>query len=215
MNVAVTQGSKKERQLERLEELKNACRYLGFGLIQTSERGLEKINLKTRETSPDHWNQSVQKIQQIIEEYKPSLVCFPHSKDWNSTHIGTHYLVMDALKNMPKNFCCTICETEYWAPMENPNLMVESSIADVADLVTATSFHIGEVNRNPYHIKMPAWMIDNVRRGGELVGGQGGEAPNFIFATLYRISKWVNGKQEHLQNGSKFISISEPPDIPM
>src|SRR5215468_4228102 len=32
-NVAVTQGSKKERQAERFKELDEACRYLGFGLI--------------------------------------------------------------------------------------------------------------------------------------------------------------------------------------
>src|SRR5437867_2114280 len=31
INVAVTQGSKKERQAERYRELEGACRYLGFG----------------------------------------------------------------------------------------------------------------------------------------------------------------------------------------
>ena len=36
-------------------------------------------------------------------------------------------------------------------------------------------------------------MIDNVRRGAELVGGQGGDAPNFTYATLYRQRLWSNG----------------------
>ena len=54
--------------------------------------------------------------------------------------------------------------------------MVESSAADVADLMAALSLHVGEVARNPYHLRLPAWMIDNVRRGAELVGGQGGAA---------------------------------------
>src|SRR5882724_1147047 len=35
LNVAVTQGSKKERQADRLIELEGACKYLGFGLITT------------------------------------------------------------------------------------------------------------------------------------------------------------------------------------
>src|ERR1700744_3054341 len=38
-NVAVTLGSKAERRDERLEELKNACQFLGFGLTQTGPLG--------------------------------------------------------------------------------------------------------------------------------------------------------------------------------
>src|SRR5580765_5490765 len=38
-NVAVTQGSKKERQAERLKELKAARKYIGFGLITTGPNG--------------------------------------------------------------------------------------------------------------------------------------------------------------------------------
>src|SRR5213595_1080988 len=55
LNVAVTQGSKKERQAERLKELQAACKYIGFGLITTGPAGLEKINPKTREQDPLHW----------------------------------------------------------------------------------------------------------------------------------------------------------------
>jgi len=29
----------------------------------------------------------------------------------------------------------------------------------------------GEVRRNPYHARLPAWMMDNVRRGAELWAG--------------------------------------------
>ncbi len=35
INVAVTQGSKKERQAERFAELKACCDCIGFGLLQT------------------------------------------------------------------------------------------------------------------------------------------------------------------------------------
>lgn len=48
--------------------------------------------------------------------------------------------------------------------------------------------------RNPYHLGLPAWMQDNVRRGGELVGGQGEAAPDFAFATLYRMRRWKAGR---------------------
>src|SRR5262245_52566565 len=44
LNVAVTQGSNKARQPERLQELKAACDYIGFGLVTTAVNGLEKIN---------------------------------------------------------------------------------------------------------------------------------------------------------------------------
>ena len=64
--------------------------------------------------------------------------------------------------------------------MATPNLMVESSVDDLAEMMTALSFHVGEVQRNPYHLLVPPWMQDNVRRGGELVGGQGGAAPDFV-----------------------------------
>ena len=37
INVAVTQGSKKERQAERLRELKNCCDCIGFGLAHRNE----------------------------------------------------------------------------------------------------------------------------------------------------------------------------------
>ena len=49
-----------------------------------------------------------------------------------------------------------------------------------------------EVRRNPYHLRMPAWMMDNVRRGAELVGGQGSPAPDFCFCDL--VSRCSDGK---------------------
>jgi hypothetical protein len=58
---------------------------------------------------------------------------------------------------------------------------------------------------------MPAWMIDNVRRGGELVGGQGGAAPNFAFATLYRLSRWRNGAFDQVLDKGRFLAAAESP----
>jgi hypothetical protein len=67
------------------------------------------------------------------------------------------------------------------------------------------------VRRNPYHARLPAWMMDNVRRGAELAGGQGGAAPDFTFATIYRLRKWVNGRLMDVTNGGKFLSHSKNP----
>src|SRR6266705_238955 len=55
INVAVTQGSKKERQAERLHELKGACNYIGFGLIIAGPNGLDKISPKARAQESAHW----------------------------------------------------------------------------------------------------------------------------------------------------------------
>jgi N-acetylglucosamine malate deacetylase 1 len=211
INVAVTQGSNKGRQQPRLKELKNACGWLGFQLEQTALNGLEKINAKTRTDDPKHWCQAVNIIGAILARHQPQAVFVPHEFDWNSTHIGTHFLVMDALKTLPSNFQCLMIETEYWAPLSAPNLMVESNVDDVADLLAALSFHVGEVRRNPYHLRMPAWLQDNVRRGAELVGGQGGQAPDFTFATLYRLRQWTNGRVENLFSDGKQISATENP----
>src|SRR5882762_339149 len=204
INVAVTQGSKKERQAERLVELQGACNCLGYGLQTTGPNGLEKVTARTRQNEPQLWAGMVKVIADILAKHKPRVILFPHERDWNSTHIGTHFLVMDALKKMLSSFECFLIETEFWGAMDAPNLMVEVSDQDLADLITATTFHIGEVKRNPYHLLLPAWMMDNVRRGAELVGGQGGAAPDFTFAALYRLRKWSQSRVTNVLIGGKF-----------
>lgn len=211
INVAVTQGSNKARQEARLSELKNACDWLGFELEQTAPRGLESINPKTRASQPDYWSAAVKIIAALLARHQPRAIFFPHEADWNSTHIGTHFLVMDALKSLLRDFQTVLVETEFWGQMPAPNLAVESSADDVADLLAALSFHVEEVRRNPYHLRLPAWLMDNVRRGAELVGGQGGVAPNFTFATLYRVRDWKNGQIEELFSGGKQLAASDFP----
>ncbi len=211
LNVAVTLGSKKARQAERLKELKACCDCIGFGLVQTAPNGLERVNLKTREQEPAFWAQSVKGIAGIFSKEKPHVIFFPHEADRNTTHIGTHFLVMDALRTLPANFSCLTVETEFWSAMALPNLMVEVSPQDLGDLITALTFHVGEVKRNPYHLSLPAWMVDNVRRGSELVGGQGGTAPDFTFATLYRLQRWTHGKVERVCEGGRSLGAKESP----
>lgn len=190
INVAVTLGRNKERRNHRWKELKRACEYLGFGLVKASENGLEGVYVNTRESEPEVWVEAVDIVAKILSENQPLIVFVPHEEDCHPNHVGTHYLLKDALGRMPPGFGCYVVETEFWHPMGTPNLLVESSADDVADLVAALSFHAGEVVRNPYHIRLPAWMADNVRRGGELVGGWGEAPPDFTFSTLYRLRQW-------------------------
>jgi N-acetylglucosamine malate deacetylase 1 len=204
VNVAVTLGSRVERRAERWQELKTCCNYIGFGLMAAGERGLEGINLVAREQHPQRWSAAVEAIARVLTSQQPSTIFFPHDDDWNKTHIGVHYLLREALAY--SGLACQVVETEFWGAMDSPNLMVESSSADVADLVAALSLHIGEVARNAYHLRLPAWMIDNVRRGAELVGGQGGTAPPFAFATLYRLRRWENGRFHDVFEGGQSLS---------
>jgi len=95
--------------------------------------------------------------------------------------------------------------------MADPNLMVELTEEHLATLITALTFHVGEVKRNPYHLSLPAWMMDNVRRGSELVGGQGGAAPEYPFATLYRLRRWKNGGFETFYRGGRQLTAARTP----
>jgi LmbE family N-acetylglucosaminyl deacetylase len=211
LNVAVTLGSNPQRQAERRQELAACCDCIGFGLVDTAVRGLEHVNPESRRGQPEQWAEKVKILAGLLEQHRPRVIFFPHETDWNSTHEGTHWLVRDALAQLPADRTMHLVETEFWRPMDAPNLMVEVSIQDVADLMTALSFHVGEVRRNPYHLTLPAWMVDNVRRGSEWLGGQGGAAPDFSFATLYRVSRWSGGKWQPVSDKKRILNAREDP----
>jgi len=208
VNVAVTLGSNIERRPARLAELKSACRWIGFEL---ENAGLDKISPATRQHEAQVWSVAIKTIAGLISKHKPRAIVFPHERDWHPTHIGTHFLVIDALRRMPLDFKTVLIETEFWGQLYTPNLMVELSASDVADLLAALSHHMGEMERNPYHLRLPAWLLDNVRRGSELVGGKGAAAPDFVFATLYWVQKWQNGGVKEMFRGGKQISVKDSP----
>lgn len=209
INASVTLGRLPDRKTPRLAELKNACGYLGFGLTQLlTPGGLDDVTPAARAKEPAAWAKKVEAAANILTEHRPRVIFFPHELDWNSTHIGVYHLVMDALKAVP-GFTCYVVETEFWGQMQTPNLLVEYTAEDVADLIAATSFHVGEVQRNPYHLLLPAWLQDNVRRGSELVGGQGKPAAQFMFAQVYRLRRWNGSQLEQCFSGGRFLPVSE------
>ena len=211
INVVVTLGSKKSRRQARRRELQKACAYLGFATLPAAPNGLERITPKSRNDDRRLWARSVGAIADILSDAKPLAIFIPHGQDGHDTHIGTHFLILDALAKLPRGFRCWIVETEFWRAMEAPNLMVESSPRQVAALMTALTFHTGEVRRNPYHLLLPAWMQDNVRRGAELVGGRGGAAPDFSFATLYRLRRWERGRLVDAPVSRRLLAIGDHP----
>ena len=209
INVAVTLGSNRARQAARRRELQNACAALGFQLIVPGERGLENISPESHAKNPAHWRTAVKMVAGILAEQKPRVIFVPHENDVHPAHVGVHWLILDALKILPRDFACFVVETEFWGQMDHPNLLVEVGAKDLADLIAALTFHAGEVKRNAYHARLPAWMLDNVRRGAELVGGRGAKAPNFTFATIYRLQKWRGGKLWKIFSGGKFLRVTQ------
>jgi N-acetylglucosamine malate deacetylase 1 len=204
INVPVTLGSLPGRKAPRLQELKGACEYLGFGLTPLAPDGLDNVKPATRAKDPSAWSKMAATVAKVLAEHKPRAVFFPHELDWNGTHVGVHFLVMDALQAM-KDFKCYLVETEFWGQMQSPNLLVEYSAEEVAELMAAASFHVGEVQRNPYHLLLPAWMQDNVRRGSELVGGQGQAAARFMFGQVFRLRRWNGSQVEECFPGGRFL----------
>lgn len=188
INLPVTLGSNPRRQEEREQELKRACAWLGFELQEIEPGGFSHVNTHARDKDPEEWSSKVEGIARIIARHKPAIVICPNSDDGHATHIGTHHLVIDALAH--EGHACWLVQTEFWRAMAHPNLLVESSLPDTADLISALSCHVGEIKRNPYHLRLTSWMADNVRRGSELIGGAGMPAADFAFGTLYRLDRF-------------------------
>lgn len=192
LNIAVTLGSFSPRRNERKAELAKASSVLGMTSVLASEDGFENVTLQNREENTASWNEKVGRILEIIERLNPDILFLPHEKDWHPTHIGTHFLGMDALAKTQKNFTCMIVQTEYWSPIDVPNTIIGANPEDVATLISALSCHKGETNRNPYDKRFPAHLIDTVVRS-EVLTGEGKAAPPMDFAQMYRMGRWIRG----------------------
>jgi LmbE family N-acetylglucosaminyl deacetylase len=204
INLAVTLGSDPSRQAVRWAELAEACAVLGFGCRRLhTPTGFE---LKAGEQSKE-WQSVVGSVAQLFEELGPDAVFFPHPEDHHPAHVATSRLVSAALAlyTTIREQMVTAIETEYWRPMAAPNLLVGVSVEDVALLLAAVACHRGEIMRNPYHLTLPARLMDGVRRGGELVSSSTSARPDFLFGELYRVSLWKDGGNQPLANGHNWF----------
>lgn len=206
INVPVTLGSDLSRRKTRQIELENACRFLGFEIEFATDEGFENITPEDRENEVFNWNLAVKATARLIGKLKPEILFFPNRYDRHPAHCGTNLLVLDALRNMPADFSCITVENEFWQAMETPNCLIELSEEIVGDLISALTFHVGEVERNPYHVTLPSWLIDNVRRGSEIVGDAGSAAQDFTFGVLHRMSRFEDGLLEPLFDSGEFFS---------
>jgi LmbE family N-acetylglucosaminyl deacetylase len=214
---AITFGSKLDQRARRRRELESACRVLGFNLVVANPPlGFDRVTLDNRMNHPAEWAAKVLALSEVLEREDPDVVFAPHSDDFNTAHIGTHYLAVDALGaylERTRRGPLPFIETEFWHQNSRPNLMVGVSPEVEAILMMATAEHGGEVLRNPYHLRHPGRMIDNVRLGSEVVGGQGGPASAFPFAELYRLAFMVGKDLVAPRSGGQVIGPTERIDL--
>lgn len=195
-NIAVTLGSDLGQRARRLAELQSACRALGFALVVPIEpatgrtSGFDHLEPERRQTHTAEWQAQVNELALIFRREKPDLILAPHMQDSNTTHVATHLLVTDAItvylegSGIPS---LPLVETEFWHQIERPNLMVGLTPALAAMQIVAAAEHGGEMSRNPYHVVHTCRLMDNVRRGSEVVFGQGAAAQPFKLAELYNV----------------------------
>jgi len=169
-----------------LTELKAACGLLGFRWqLAASPLGLDNITPANRQ-QPE-WQEKVKITAVNLSRLAPDIVIIPHARDRHPTHEGCHHLIMDALMSRSRERRITIVETEFWQPMTAPNLLVGLSAHDLALMLAALTKHRGEIKRTPYHLTQAPRLMDNVRRGREILGIKVKE-PDFLFGELYRMS---------------------------
>jgi N-acetylglucosamine malate deacetylase 1 len=216
VNCAITLGADPKRKKGRLNELRASCAVLGFELKIPGwprKLGLEHVEPQVAKSNPQLWRLNQAHLKSVFEYAKPDFVLMLHAGDLHHTHKGTHQLAAEVAAEYSRRIRdkrLLLLETEYWHPMEKPNLMVGITSPDVAALIMAVAEHGGEVGRNPYHLRHPARMMDNVRRGSEVIKGEGASAETFMFAELYRLSSITNGAEK---NTPKWKII--PPDRPL
>ena len=219
-NIAITLGSDPTQKERRRHELECACRALGFDLVvpvtADGPLGFDRVNTRTRNNEPDEWEEKVRILTEIFDREKPDVVFAPHDDDFNTTHVGTHYLAFEALgAHIERNHrgSLPLVETEFWHQLAAPNLMVGLTPELVAYQLVAATEHGGEMTRNPYHLLHPGRLMDGVRRGSEVVGGQGAAAQPFTFAELYRVIFLRRHDILGPQPGGLILQPSEPVDL--
>jgi len=191
---AATLGSNPARKSARLAELRASCSSLGFEpALLGGEHGLalDGVTTSVRERDPSTWQRHVALAREVLDREAPDVVVLPHAHDAHRTHEGVHLLALEAARAHARAAArrLLLVETEYWRPMARPNLLLGLSEEHEARLLTAITCHTGEIARNAYHLRHPGRMLDNVRRGAEVVLGEGAGAPDLLFGELYRVSR--------------------------
>jgi LmbE family N-acetylglucosaminyl deacetylase len=211
LNLAMTLGSNPARQKQRQAELAACCRVLDFDCRLVHEpRGFSNISRAGETADTITRQERIDILTGHFNRELPELILFPHARDGHPAHEEVHRLAMAAARQHSEthNRKMLLAETEYWHPMSEPNLVLGLTPATIARLITALLCHQGEIDRNPYHLSLPARLIDNARRGVE-IAHHGGRGVQFPFAEIYRLSWLENGR---LQPKKRGMALTIPPE---
>jgi LmbE family N-acetylglucosaminyl deacetylase len=173
---SVTLGSNSARQGERQIEFHNACQVMNF----------------TSHILSLEWDKKAEEVKDIIKREEINFIVSPHVHDHHPAHIKTGELARKVMKEI--SFEGIYLESEFWGELTAPNLLIEVTKEAFELSFEALTKHVGEVSRNPYHLRLAANLVNSVRRGAEKVATLGSSAPNFAFGVLYQA--------HHVQKGS-------------
>ena len=123
--VPVTLGSREDRREARKRELRKACRALEFRPLFLGS------------------GNPAGELAKTLAAVRPAVVFLPHAKDGHPTHRTTHRWGVAALDAAGGGF--PVVETEYWHPLERPNLMVGANRSQLAQLRRAYPANAGVV----------------------------------------------------------------------
>lgn len=208
MNLAMTLGSAPRRQAARRSELAASCQVLGFQMRVAREPfGFALRGPAAVAPGSVTWQGMEDEMVGLLAKIRPRLICLPHDDDGHPTHVAVHHLVRQAVRRHVRQEGREVflVQTEFWRPMRSPNLLVGIAPAEVATLVKALSRHAVEMARHPLHLQLPSRLMDNVRRGAELLGDSGGPAAPFAFGELHHLSL-VCPAGERLPNGPTILA---------
>lgn len=182
---AATYGSSEARRKERRKELEAACGVLSWRVLG---RGVVPLE--------------VEELANLLAKGNYGLVVCPHAKDGHPRHRATHRLVRDAIQTL-EGPAPLVAETDYWMPLERPNLAVEGTKKELDALTAALRQHKGEVVRNDYDRRLWAWWVDNIRRGSESLGGAGAAGLEMLAGEMYRVGRYGGGRWRAAWRGGK------------
>lgn len=197
IDIALTLGSKEERREARAGELVDAGHILGFE-VEHFEQGCTAPERLKSFGKPGEAGEAqlLAAILAILAQHRPALVVHPHRRDGHPTHEGAARMLEQALRLYSRQGNTVVAaETECWQPLPRVDLVVEGSAVQVGRLCSAIACHVGEVRRNPYHVRQPLRMLENGFRVSESVTGFGGKALPAAFYELYALFRYRNGRK--------------------
>jgi len=180
--VPFSYGSNTERRPERLKELKAALEVLRFRWVDPR-------------TDPFLNRLTMTEFVKAYQSVQPDVILSPHPDDHHPAHIAAANMVRDlrvamkalsAKEGISKKEPIWI-QTEYWKQNAEPDYFLPLSADHVICMGRALQKHEGEISRNPYHLSLPAWLMDQSRRAQEVMGAYGEESAQHLFGVLLKI----------------------------